>query len=694
MNHRLPPVRRTPPQVAVSWRVVRSSREWWSALLATLALTACGAQPPRAELEPSKTNTEDASSPRPDTAHPPPADATTAAIELHSRDCPRVSPERPNYHEHVAPILHQHCSLCHRPDQAAPFSLLSFEDAYEHAEQIAEVTRSRYMPPWQPAHRGEAGFVEFANERSSSALEIEILQRWAQSGSEAGPVTQKRAAPTFPEGWQLGQPDLVLEHAEVYTLAASGLDVYRNFVLDTGASSARWVRAWEFRPRNARVIHHAIVNLDRHDWARGMEAADPLPGFDGMQDQASQSPGDSYLVWAPGNGAMKNPEGIAWQLPAHADLVLQLHLQPTGKPEAVRPRVGLYFAEQAPSLRAHMLRVGDVPIDIPAGASEHWIRDQYTLPVAGRVFSIFPHAHYLAREIRAWAQTPEGARVWLLHIDDWDFNWQDEYRYASPPSLPAGAVIHMEISYDNSSANPRNPNTPPIRVRDGYRSVDEMGNLSIQFVPDDPKGLSQLRESKYRRQLARGGPTSRVLYNLGNIELERGQLAQAQAHYEQALKLDERNHHAHHNLSVVLRRLEQLDRALTHARRAAQLAPEQARALDQWANIEVARGAWPQAVQILERRLALRADAATHQRLATALVRVGEAPRAAQHLLEVARLRPDDFAAQVQAGEQLARNSDWPLALECFERALLSRPEDPQLMRMIDQLRRRVAEQR
>src|SRR5687767_8609326 len=154
----------------------------------------------------------------------------------------------------IAPILFRHCASCHRPGQSAPFSLLNYTDAKKHASDLAKATSTGYMPPWLPAQ----GFHEFIGERHLTSNEISLIQRWVATGAVEGDRKDLPSPPRFPEGWQLGPPDLIVEMPEPYSLAAEGKDLYRNFVIPAPLAETRFVRAFEFHPRN-RAVHHVRI---------------------------------------------------------------------------------------------------------------------------------------------------------------------------------------------------------------------------------------------------------------------------------------------------------------------------------------------------------------------------------------------------------------------------------------------------
>ena len=389
------------------------------------------------------------------------------------------------FNKDIAPIILEKCSACHRPDGGAPFDLLTYDDVRARSRQIAFVTEDRYMPPWLPT----VGRGEFVGERALSKDEIGMIAQWSQEGSKDGEAGDLPPVPTWPEGWTLGSPDLVLELSEEYELAADGIDVYRNFVLSVPLDKPVHVRALEFNPGNPRVVHHAFVQLDPTRKSRQLDEESPGPGFGDLTNMelpdSVVSPGDNgfFHGWNPGKRAFRGYDDMAWPLDSTYDIVLQLHLRPSGKIERVRPSIALYFAKKPPTRFPLVIGLRSASLDIPAGEKSYSFERHYTLPVDVDVLGILPHTHYIGKELQGFAELPDGTKKWLIHIEDWDFNWQGDYRYEKPMFLPKGTRITQRFSYDNSSSNPRNPVSPPKRVRLGGSSLDEMGELWLQVLP-------------------------------------------------------------------------------------------------------------------------------------------------------------------------------------------------------------------
>jgi len=385
-----------------------------------------------------------------------------------------AEPESPTFTRDVAPILFRHCSVCHHPGTNAAFSLLTYEDVRPRARVIAIATQSKYMPPWKP----EPGFGDdFIGRRGLSNVEIATIQQWVNGGARLGDPGGMPAAPTFGDGWRLGAPDLVIQMPQAFDVPATGADVFRTFVIPIPMSGPRYVKAMEFVP-GTRAVHHANMRFDETPASRLLDDKDPAPGYDGLTASSAHYPEGFFFGWTPGQLPPAS-EALAWRLNPGTDMVLQLHLKPTGQPEHVQASIGLYFAAGPPVLTPAMLRLGKQNIDIAAGQSGYAIADSYVLPVDVDVHAVQPHAHYRAKEIKGFATLPDGSTRWLIYIRNWDFDWQDTYRYAKPFRLPKGTTLRMEYTYDNSEANRRNPQRPPQRVRWRQNSLDEMGDLWI-----------------------------------------------------------------------------------------------------------------------------------------------------------------------------------------------------------------------
>lgn len=447
-----------------------------------------------------------------------------------------ATPHRnPTFTRDVAPILFENCASCHRPGGSGPFSVLSYESVHPHAEAIAEQTRSRRMPPWLPS-----GDRTFEGERRLQESEIDLLQRWASAGAPEGARAHLPAPPAPTPAWPLGEPDLILEAPE-YMVPPEGRDLYRNLVLPVTLDSLRFVRAVDLRPGARAAVHHARLMVDTTGLSRKKDAADAGPGFDGMEGGThARNPPGHFVGWTPGRVPHAGYPEMAWPLVPGSDLVLQLHLRPDGRSPVVRSRVGLYLADAPPSRPSALVSLGTEIIDIPPGESAHLVSDTFRLPVPVTVLSVYPHAHYLGKTMEGLAHLPGGDTETLIRIDDWDFDWQDEYRLARPLELPAGTLLEMRFTYDNSADNPQNPHHPPRRVRYGSTSTDEMADLLVQVAPanaDNAQTLELALSRKYARAAVAWAAWNER--TLAAEAAERGDRATALHHYRASLRNQE-----------------------------------------------------------------------------------------------------------------------------------------------------------
>jgi Flp pilus assembly protein TadD len=429
--------------------------------------------------------------------------------------------------------------------------------------------------------------------------------------------------PKRSDDWQLGPPDLVVHLAEPYTLSGEGRDVYRNFVIPLNNRERRYVRAFEFRPAS-KAVHHAFLRIDSSREARRLDARDPGPGFGGMDiPPSSDTPSGHFMSWQPGRRPSVVPEGLAWTLPAGADVVLLMHMQPLGRSEMLQPSIAFYFTETPPTNTPTKIGLRSYAIDLPAGSPETLIEESITLPVSADLLGVLPHAHYLARRLEGYAKFPDGTRQTLLLIPEWDFNWQTDFRFANPVPLPAGTVISFRYTYDNSTNNARNPSRPPVRVGFGLQTTDEMGELWLQLLTRNPADRETLEEVSARRGLRdlelitqlllRKNPDDpEAITEMGKVHLARGEVDTAVREWNRALALRPRLADAHYHLGLVALQQGEFAKAEGWFIQSAHLNPDH---YQSFVNAGVA------------------------------CMRQGKLARAGNHLQEALRLHPDDSTA-------------------------------------------------
>jgi tetratricopeptide (TPR) repeat protein/mono/diheme cytochrome c family protein len=501
------------------------------------------------------------------------------------------------FNHDIAPILFDNCASCHRPiDGAAPrpaaisgspqdpicvagapFSVLDYDSVRRHSREIASAVQRRAMPPWLP----EPGHGAFTGERRLRDDQIALVAKWVASGAPEGNPADAPKPPTFAGGWQLGTPDLVLTLPEAYMLQPGSGDVFRNFVIPVPITTTRYVRAVEFRADRPQVLHHADLAVDLGRVSRVLDRADPGPGFATMD-------GDGVLNvygWSPGKVPVMEPSDNAWTLDPGTDFVLLLHMIAGATSETVQPAIGLFFSDTPPTRTPISVKLEAKAIDIPAGDPNYVVEDGYTLPVDVEAVSVYPHAHYLGKEMRGTATLPDGSQKDLIWIRRWDIRWQDRYRYQSPLILPRGTRLSMRFSFDNSATNPNNRFRPPQRVRSGPRSTDEMAQLWLEVVPRRAEDAARLNADFARRSLlnvialaeleVRINPQVAAAHNmLATRYLQAGRVADAQAQLEQALRLDPRDAEARSNFGVVLQSQGRLAEGMQHLRTAVRLKPK------------------------------------------------------------------------------------------------------------------------
>lgn len=396
-----------------------------------------------------------------------------------------ASPTPVTYTKQIAPLLWKNCAGCHRPGEVGPFSLLSYNDAAKRADFLASITAERRMPPW----KAEPNFGKFHDERRLSEEEIALLAKWAAAGAPEGDPGDLPKPPTFVEGWFLGEPDLVLEMPEPFTVPADGRDIYRCFVMPIPISESKTVAAVEFRPGNRSVVHHALLFLDANGVARKKDEAEAGPGYSSFGGPGILPTG-GLGGWAPGSMPRRLPEGTGKFLRRGSDLVLQIHYHPDGKVETDRSTVGIYYTKKPATTLVGGLAVRSRSLNIPASEKHYQVTaESEVLPVDVNVLGVAPHMHLLGRKIKVTAQTTDGRTIPLVWIKDWDFNWQGQYAFVEPVRLPKGSIVRVEAEYDNSADNPRNPNSPPKPVHWGEQTTDEMCLVGVQLTTDSMADL-------------------------------------------------------------------------------------------------------------------------------------------------------------------------------------------------------------
>lgn len=400
------------------------------------------------------------------------------------------------YSREIAPMIQEKCVSCHRKNGGAPFFLDDYNAVRKKAKTILRVIDDRYMPPWHAV----GGDIPLEGDRRLTKTEIKQFRDWIEAGKPQGNPADLPPKRKFPEGWHLGKPDLILTMAEAYELPADGPDIYRNFVIPTELTEGKYVKAFEFRPSSPEVVHHALIYMDTKGRAQKADKADDEPGFAEMP--VGEGSGHFIGGWVPGAKPRTLPKGLAHRLTAGSDIVIQAHFHLSGKPEKEQSSIGLYFGDKAPERQFTSLQLPPVfgafsGIDLKPG-EKTTVTDSFELPVAVRAFGAQPHSHYRGKSLKMSAQFPDGKTIKLLNIPDWDMDWQEEYRFIEEVLLPAGTRIEVEIVWDNSAKSSNNPIVPPVRVRWGLESFDEMGSIDLYVIPEGGKKQAKTAMKKLK----------------------------------------------------------------------------------------------------------------------------------------------------------------------------------------------------
>lgn len=420
------------------------------------------------------------------------ASSALAQTPLRSRSWrPPADPEPigPTFNKEVVRILQDNCQVCHHPGEVAPFSLMDYNSARLFGPFIKAAVQTGYMPPWKPV------VGSFANERGLELFEIDTIAEWVDNEFPEGDPADLPEPLAFSDEWTLGEPDLVLQMPE-YRPGQQLADDYRCFSIPTGLTEGKQVEAVEVRPGNRQVVHHLILFPDPLNQSAALEEQqnDGQPGYTCYGDPGFDSFDGGLLSlltqdaaflggWAPGNRPQVLPEGIGQRMSPGGSIAVQIHYHPDGTPQVDSTRVGLHFRDEPAEKELIYLPLVNQDFEIPAGAQRHVVTQEFTLPfgLQATIYSLLPHMHLLGREIQMEV-TIAGRTETIIRIDDWDFDWQDTYWLKEPLFLPSGSSVKLTAVYDNSAENPRNPNSPPIPVRWGDGTNDEMALIFVGFT--------------------------------------------------------------------------------------------------------------------------------------------------------------------------------------------------------------------
>ncbi|MFO0893215.1 MAG: peroxiredoxin, partial [Isosphaeraceae bacterium] len=413
------------------------------------------------------------SSPR---VRPAPPEVVTARRELEGKGQAAVG--EVTYAGAAARIIQDRCQSCHRPGQVGPFPLVSYDDVRKHAAMIAEVVDNRRMPPWHADPR----YGRFANDRSLSARERATLLAWVEQGAPLGDPAQVPPARSFPEGWTIGKPDVVIDTPQSYTVPAQGVVEYVRLRVPAVFKEDRWIQAAEARPGDRSVVHHIIGYVDDHRSKRG--------GPGSLAHLCGYAPGDMPSVYSPGTAKL---------IPAGADLIFEIHYTPIGKVRTDRSSIGLIFAKEPVTREAFTVGIAESGFLIPPHQDNVPVSSSLTFDQDVRLLSFMPHMHLRGKDFKYTIVRPGKAPEVILSVPAYDFGWQSYYTLAEPISLPRGTRIDCLAHYDNSDRNPSNPD-PSRTVRWGDQTFEEMmiGYIDLDLPRGARLNLGPLARSQSR----------------------------------------------------------------------------------------------------------------------------------------------------------------------------------------------------
>lgn len=385
--------------------------------------------------------------------------------------------QTPNFSEHIAPVIYYKCGSCHRQGEIAPMPLTSYQEVKAYGQSIRFATKTGYMPPW----KADASYQHYLNQNVLTDWEKTQIQQWVDAGMPQGDPKKEPPFPSFPEGSQLGTPDLVLSMAKAYQHAGNGKDNYRIFVLPTNLPEDREIAAIEFRAGNKLICHHAIIGLDTTGQGRALDAKDTEYGYEGFGGFGFNVANSFVGGWVPGFNPPFYPDGFGKKLYKNSDLLVQMHYAPYNIPQMDSSTINIFFTQKKSGNRIiettmvtpTVLTNG--PFIIPADSVKEF-HGQINIPqvINLSLYSVLPHSHLLGKNWWVYAVKPGGDTLPIVKIPQWDFHWQMEYIFPKFMKIPGGSVIHMHARYDNTASNPENPNDPPKRVTFGESTYDEM----------------------------------------------------------------------------------------------------------------------------------------------------------------------------------------------------------------------------
>lgn len=385
------------------------------------------------------------------------------------------------YYDDIQPIIDKNCVTCHRQGHVAPFPLNSFEEVNKRALLIKRVTQERYMPP----NPTDPTFAQYKNVKALSKEELDKIAQWITDGKKKGKekkIIEKIDSSTIFHR----EPDMVLTLQKPFTIPGNNKEQFRVFVVPTHAKEDLFIEGIDFLPQNKTLAHHCRFMIDTTNKLRPDDGIE-VGATSEFQRLGVKMNDNFWHGWIPGNTAILYPKGTAKRLPKNADIVLNMHYSPSPKEVSENSKILLYLSKTPPKrwVKTFILEENSVvnqPFYIPKDTVIKFYQRSPIIPIDISLISVTPHMHLLGRNFKAFAITPDGDLINLIHIPNWDFNWQMTYQFGKMIKIPRGSVIYAEAEYDNTTNNARNPHRPLKDVEYGWGTKDEMINLIFQYL--------------------------------------------------------------------------------------------------------------------------------------------------------------------------------------------------------------------
>jgi hypothetical protein len=427
-------------------------------------------------------------------------------LYLNACDNANRLPDKVTFTEHVAPLLFNNCTICHRPNGGAHFDLTTYQQAKAYAPSLAYVVRERIMPPW-PA---DPHYSEFVGQRILSEHDIRIIEKWVQDGAVEGPADKMPKLPDYPNGSTIGTPDLRIP-VKPYFLPANSSDKFLIVKIPFELPNDTFASVIEFVAGNGGVVHHVNGDMVKYDYNSKSNVFDGEYIADMVNDSTVvmayaklklNNDDGSYPVlqrsvvnYLPGTFGQRYPEGIGgYKLPRKGAFLLNdMHFGFTkNKPVWDSSYINVFFSKLPPDRPVSEFQLGTLgvsPVEPDLVIQPNTVKkvfSRYTVPEDISILTLNPHMHMLGKSFKGYAVPPSGDTIRLISIPRWDFNWQYFYTFKKMVKIPKGSTIVAEGVYDNTKQNLNNPFSPPQIVQDrngSMRTTDEMFQFIITYVP-------------------------------------------------------------------------------------------------------------------------------------------------------------------------------------------------------------------